>query len=68
MNFVTYEVVQFVLYDKHRAKEDLNIVAKLAEKDKVDLILLLEGILMKILRRHVREAFALLFLAKHLHH
>jgi hypothetical protein len=33
MNLVVYEVVQFVLYDKHRAKGDLDIVAKLAEKD-----------------------------------
>jgi len=64
MNLVVYGVVQFVLYDKHRAIGDLVIHAKLARKDKVDLILLLEERLTKIVRNQVHEAFASLFLAK----
>jgi hypothetical protein len=68
MNLGVYEVVQFVLYDKHRAKGYSDIVAKLVEKDLVDPILLLEGMLMKIVRHHVLEVFASLFVAKHLHH
>lgn len=45
MSLVTYEVVQFVQYDKHRVKEYLDIVAKLAVKEKVDPIQLLEEML-----------------------
>ena len=61
MNLEVSEAVSFVLYDKHHAKGYSYIVAKLVEKDLVDLVLLLEGRLMKIVRHHVLEAFAFLF-------
>lgn len=68
MNLEACEVVQFVLYDKHRAKGCSYIVAKLVKKELIDLVLLLEGILMQIVKHHAHELFATLFVAKPPHH